>query len=161
MAESPPLSTYLNDHHAGAEGAIQLTAKAADNNQGTPLGTFLSTLLNDIEADMASLHRIMDLLEVRPVTLKQMAGKVGEKVSRLKLHEGVTGDPDVSRLLELETLSVGITGKADLWQTLTELARTDTRLADVDLARLTDRAQDQLQRVREQHRLVAATMFGS
>ncbi len=41
----------------------------------------------------------------------------------------VTGDADLSRLLELETLSMGITGKADLWQSLTEAPKTDTRLA--------------------------------
>jgi len=155
------LSTYLNDHHAGASGAIDLANKAAANNEGTPFGEFLSGLLKALEADMASLHRIMDLVAVQQSALGQAAGKAGEKLSRLKMHERVTGDADLSRLVELETLSMGIAGKADLWQTLTEVARTDARLGDVDLERLTGRAQDQLQSVRERHRMVAATMFGT
>ncbi|MDQ6838795.1 MAG: hypothetical protein M3137_10810 [Actinomycetota bacterium] len=161
MAKQEQLSTYLNDHHAGASGAIDLANKAAVNNEGTPLGTFWSELLKALEADMSSLHRIMDLLQVQPAALKQAAGKAGEKLSRLKLHEKVTGDADLSRLLELETLSAGITGKSDLWQALTELAKTDTRLAGVELARLGTRAKAQLKSVQQQHRKVAATLFGS
>jgi len=159
MADRQSLSTYLNDHHAGAAGAISLAEKAATNNKGTPLGDYLSTLHNALEADMASLHRILDLLEVHPAALKQAAGKVAEKVSRLKLHETVTGDADLSRLLELETLSMGITGKADLWQSLTELAKTDPRLADIDLPRLKSRAKEQLKGVQDHHRQVAAGLF--
>ncbi len=108
---------------------------------------------------MASLHRIMDLVAVQQAALEQAAGKVGEKLSRLKMHERVTGDADLSRLLELETLSMAIIGKADLWHTLTEVAKTDNRLADVDLVRLSDRARDQLQSVQERHRTVAAATF--
>jgi len=45
MAKQELLSTYLNDHHAGASGAIDLANKAASNNEGTPLGSFLSELV--------------------------------------------------------------------------------------------------------------------
>ncbi len=98
---------------------------------------------------------------MQQAALKQAAGKVGEKLSRLKVHERVTGDADLSRLLELETLSMGITGKADLWHALTELAKTDTRLADADLTRLSSRAEEQLKSVQQHHRQVAASMFAS
>ncbi len=161
MAKQEQLSTYLNDHHAGASGAIDLANKAAANNEGTPFGSILAELAKALEADMASLHRIMDLLGVQQAALKQAAGKVGEKLSRLKVHERVTGDADLSRLMELETLSMGITGKADLWQALTELAKTDTRLADADLPRLSVRAKDQLESVQQHHRQVAASLFAS
>jgi len=161
MAKQHQLSTYLNDHHAGASGAIDLANKAAVNNEGTPVGSFWSDLVKSLEADMASLHRTMDLLEVQPSALKHAAGKAGEKLSRLKLHENVTGDADLSRLLELETLSAGITAKIDLWQALTVLAKTDTRLADVELARLSTRAKAQLKSVQQHHRQVAAALFGS
>ncbi len=53
---------------------------------------------------------------------------------------------------------MGVTGKAALWDTLTDLARTDTRLRGVDLQRLSGRADDQLQSVMEHHRQVATSL---
>ncbi|MBA3266654.1 MAG: hypothetical protein H0T70_00130, partial [Acidimicrobiia bacterium] len=60
----------------------------------------------------------------------------------------------------LTAIEEDIAAKAALWQALTELARTDARLAGVDLQRLSGRARDQLQQVAEHHRQVAATTFG-
>jgi len=101
----------------------------------------------------------MELLGVQKSALKQAAGMVAETLSRLKLHKRVTGDADLSQLLELESLAMGITGKAALWETLIELARTDTRLRGVDLQGLRVRAQEQLGAVRDEHRKVAAAAF--
>jgi len=159
MSDNEELTTYLNDHHSGAAGARDLVEKSAANNEGTPLGAFLSTLLTAIEEDIAALVEIMDHLGVQKSALKQAAGKLGETLSRLKLHDRVTGGAGLSQLLELESLVMGISGKAALWETLTELARTDTRLRGIDLQRLSGRAQDQLGAVREEHRKVAATAF--
>ena len=160
MADDELLATYLNDHHAGGAGARDLIAKSAANNEGTALGGFLSSLLTAIEEDIAALEDIMERLGVPQAALKQAAGRVAEKLSRLKLHERVVGDAGVSQLMELEALSGGITAKAALWRTLTELAHTDARLAGVDLQRLSGRGRDQLQQVAEHHRQVAATTFG-
>ena len=161
MADTDVLATYLNDHHAGGAGARDLIAKSASNNQGTPLGAFMSTLQTEIEEDLASLEEIMERLSVPKAGLKQAAGKVAEKLSRLKLHEKVLGDAGLSQLMELESLTMGIIAKAALWETLSELAAGDERLAGVDLQRLAARAQDQLQRVQEHHRQVAASTFGA
>ncbi len=160
MADNELLATYLNDHHAGASGARDLVAKSATNNEGTPLGAFLSALRTAFEEDIAALEDVMARLGIAQAKIKQAAGKVAEKLTRLKLHEKVVGDAGLSQLMELETLAVGITGKIALWQTMAEVASTEPRLADVDLPGLSGRAQDQLQGVQEHHRQVAAASFG-
>ncbi len=158
---NPLLATYLNDHHSGAMAAVDLAEKAADRNQGTPLGVFLSELHEAIEEDRTALEGIMERLEVEKGGAKAMAGRVAEKVSRLRLHEKVTGDPDLSRVLELETLILGVTGKLQLWQSLQASVASDARLTGVDLDALLRRARDQLAGLDEHHRESAVLAFSS
>lgn len=153
------LATYLNDHLAGSLAAIELAEKTAARNQGTALGVFLTELLKRVDEDRVTLEGIMDRLGVEKGGVKTAAGRVVEKVSRLRLHEKVTGDPDLSRVLELETLIMGVTGKLRLWHSLQESVPSESRLADVDLDNLVQRAQDQLAGLEEQHRLAAARAF--
>ncbi len=80
-------------------------------------------------------------LEISQDRLKQAVGWVGEKVSRLKLSEAVTGDPALKQLMEFEILSMGIEGKALLWRSLEQVADAYPALAKVDFAELQKRAQ--------------------
>jgi hypothetical protein len=153
---SAQLTTYLNDHLAGSMAAIDLAEKAAEKNREDRLGVFLAELLKAIDEDRMTLEGIMDRLAVDKGGVKASAGRVVEKVSRLRLHEKVTGDPDLSRVLELETLIMGVTGKLRLWHSLQESVAADPRLADVDLDTLVGRAHDQLAGLDEHHRQAAA-----
>ena len=65
----------------------------------------------------------------------------------------VTGDEDLSRLLELEALCIGIAGKQAGWLALQAADRSE--LGDIDFDRLIARAADQRARL-EPHRLEAA-----
>ena len=156
---SAPLATYLNEHLAGAMVAIDLAGKAADRNRGDRLGVFLAELLEAIDEDRVSLEGIIERLGVEKGGVKATAGRVVEKVSRLRLHEKVTGDPDLSRVLELETLIMGVTGKLRLWHSLQESMGTDASLAGVDLDALVQRAHDQLAGLDDHHREAAARAF--
>ena len=71
-------------------------------------------------------------------------------------HEELVLEHTVTRLLEMETLSIGIEGKLALWLTLKEIAGVDARLAGTDFDRLVERARLQRQKL-EPHRLEAAT----
>jgi hypothetical protein len=73
----------------------------------------------------------------------------------MRLNERITGSPDVTRLLELETLSLGIEGKLLLWRSLTEVAETRPELAEFDLTALATQAVSQRAGV-EPFRLEAA-----
>ena len=156
---SAQLATYLNDHLAGSMAAIDLAKKAADKNRGDDLGVFLGELTKEIDEDRGVLEGIMGRLGVEKGGAKATAGRVVEKLSRLRLHEKVTGDPELSRVLELETLLLGVTGKLQLWHSLQESLASDPRLEGVDLEALVRRAHAQLARVDGHPRKAAARAF--
>ncbi len=149
------LSSYLNDHLAASAAAIELVQKLRAENEGSTLGAFLSGLEPEIEADKVTLETVMDRLGVPPSGVKQLAGKVLEKLSRLRLNDRITGGPAVTQLMELETLSLGIEGKVALWRSLQQGAESRPELREFDLATLVERAVEQRAGV-EPHRLASA-----
>jgi len=155
MADTQSLDVYLNDHLAGSAAAVELVERIRDNNEGTPLAAHMEGLLRDIEADRDTLSGVMKALGVTRSTPKQVAGKVLETLSRLRLNERVTGNADVTRLMELETLSLGIEGKLALWRSLGQVSTSQPTLAEFDLPVLADRAVKQRAGV-EPFRLEAA-----
>ena len=155
MADNEPLDSYLNDHLAGSAAAVELVERIRDNNPGTALATSMESIRTEIEADRATLQEVMARLGVVRSTPKQVAGKVLETLSRLRLNERVTGSPEVTLLMELETLSLGIEGKLALWRALGQVKGDRPELAAFDLPKLEERALDQRNRI-EPYRLQAA-----
>ncbi|HEX2192608.1 MAG TPA: hypothetical protein VHH09_05400 [Acidimicrobiales bacterium] len=159
MGGHEQLATYLNDHLAGSEAGRDLAEKIASDNEGTDLGAFMSGVVTAIEEDRTTLEDIMRRAEVEKAFAKQAAGRLAEKLGRVRLHQRVTGDPGLSRVLELEALIMGVTGKHALWQTLRQVGRDDDRLAGVDFDSLIGRAEEQLRGLEEHHRAAAAEAF--
>jgi hypothetical protein len=143
MAAIEALEVYLNDHLAASAGAVDLAGRIRANNEGTPLAAYLAGLRSDVEDDRATLVSIMDRLGVPRSTPKQVAGRVMETLSRLRLNEHVTRSPDVTRLMEIETLSLGIEGKLALWIALEHVAPSRPELDPFDLPALKTRAVEQ------------------
>jgi hypothetical protein len=155
MAGNERLEVYLNDHLAGSAAGIELAEKLRDNHQGTGLGDDMAALHRDISQDREALEELMRHLEVDRHPVKEAAGWVMEKLSRLRLNPALTGSKDLTRLLETEALSLGIEGKLAMWLALKEAAAGDGRLAGTDFDRLIERARGQ-RRTLEPHRLAAA-----
>jgi hypothetical protein len=149
------LGVYLNDHLAGATTGMELAEKLCKANPDGQLGADLSSLVSEIRTDRVTLQGLMESLGVSQSTVKQVAGWGAEKLTRLKLSTRLTGDPDLTRMLEMETLSLGIEGKLAMWLALREVAGIDARLAGTDFDRLIERARLQRQKL-EPHRLEAA-----
>jgi hypothetical protein len=147
------LGIYLNDHLGGSTVATQRCRASRDANRGNDVGAFLDGLLREIEQDRQTLLQVMASLGVRPSPLKTTLGWVVERVGRLKLNGRLTGYSPLSRLLELELLSLGVEGKRALWIVLGDL--DDQRLAGFDFAALAGRAQGQRDGL-ERHRREAA-----
>jgi hypothetical protein len=145
------LTTYLNDHHAAAVGALELARRSAGSNRGTALGKFLGQLAQEIAEDRRTLRAIMAELGVRVDPVKPAGAWVAEKLGRLKLNGSLVAYSPLSRLEELELLALGVEGKLRLWRAL---ERRGLPGAEVDLAQLIDRARSQLRRL-ERHRLAA------
>jgi hypothetical protein len=135
------LAIYLSDHLAGATGGVELARRARSSNRGTSLGETLATLAAEIEADRATLEQIMERLEVKRSPSKTAAAWAAEKLGRLKLNGRLTGYSPLSRLLELEMLQIGITGKLELWQALEQTQ--SAKLSHFDLTSLIERAKSQ------------------
>jgi hypothetical protein len=85
---------------------------------------------------------------------KQWLATFAEVAGRLKLNGQMVGYSDLSRLVELEGLSLGVAGKLSLWRSLQQLAATEAAVAALDLAALIERAEAQRDAL-EAHRLVA------
>jgi len=155
MASDEALGVYLNDHLAGATAGLELAEKLRDNNQGTELGKVMVALYHDIGQDRDSLEELMRHLDLDRHPVKEAAGWMLEKVSRLRLNPALTGSAELTRMLEAEALSLGIEGKLAMWVALKEAAAGDPRLAAADYDRLIERARGQ-RRTLEPHRLAAA-----
>jgi hypothetical protein len=150
------LSIYLNDHLAGATVARELAQRAAGSNRDTDYGPLFERLATEIREDREALLSIMDALGVATNQAKVLGGWWGEKLGRLKLNGRLLDYSPLSRVVELEALTLGVTGKAALWRTLETLELNALALPEIDFVQLRERAERQLEEL-EQHRLRALT----
>ena len=151
------LGIYLQDHHAGSTSGLELARRARSANQGTVYGDFLSRLADDIAADRRALEGVMEDLGVGTDRAKDGAAWVGEKLGRLKSNGQLLGYSPLSRLVELEGLALGVSGKLALWRALRLLADDEPALDAARLERLVERAKSQQEGI-EEHRLRAARL---
>jgi hypothetical protein len=152
MTSNSSIGVYLNDHLGGSTAALELLNKMRSSNEGGEFGGVLDVLYHDVEADRAALETVMDGLGISCDPIKQAGGWMLEKLSRIKFNALVTGREDLSRLMEIEALCLGIEGKLAGWHTLKVLSLSGV---GVDLDALIERASDQRSRL-EPHRMDAA-----
>jgi hypothetical protein len=138
------LSIYLNDHLAGATGGVGRARAARDANEGTEFFETLAAVCREIEEDRSSLESLMDDLGIGRSRVKTTLGGLGEKAGRLKPNGQLRGYSPLGRVIDLEVLLLGITGKLRLWTLLGDLLDGETSRDVVGLAR---RAEDQRTRV--------------
>jgi len=151
------LGIYLNDHLAGSTVGLEMAKRAAGSNEGSELGDFLAKLAAEIEEERDTLKSIMEHLEVGENKVKVPMAWTAEKLGRLKPNGQLTGYSPLSRLVELEVLALGVTGKLGMWRALSE---TGTDLTSFPLETLIGQAEAQ-QEALEARRLEAAKLaFG-
>ena len=149
------LAIYLNDHLAGAAAGVELARRTRASNRDDPeFGPALAEICAEVEADRETLRALMDRLGVRQDPIKPAAARLGEKLGRLKPNGRLRGYSPLSRVVELEGLTLGITGKMQLWRAL---ERSLDSIEGFDLERLAERAAAQRERV-EALRLAAAAL---
>jgi hypothetical protein len=153
---SAMLRTYLQDHHAGATAGLELARRAAGSNSDSEYGPELSRLAEEIAEDREALEGVMDELGVGPSRVKDTAAWTAEKMGRLKPNNSLLSYSPLSRVVELEGLLIGVTGKLALWQSL-RAAGGD--LDGFDFAALSERAQDQRGRLERLRERAAAEAF--
>jgi hypothetical protein len=149
------LSTYLNDHFAGSTVGLELARRIHGENKDNAFGRRIEPLVEEIDADRKQLQQLMDALEVKRDPLKTVAGFFGEKLGRLKLNGSILSYSPLSRLVELEMLTLGVQGKLALWKTLRTTGAADAAIGPFELDRLISRAEEQAATL-EELRLAAA-----
>lgn len=136
-----PLAIYLQDHHAAGSAGRRLAVRAAKNVTREVEGRDeLPRIAEEIGADLGRLETIMRSEGIAPSAVKDRLAVIVEGLGRLKLNGRLLSRSPLSDVIELETLLIGITGKAALWRTLDQ-ALPGT---EVDYESLIDRAQAQI-----------------
>jgi hypothetical protein len=144
------LGVYLNDHLAGATGAIELTGRAVRQYEGSGLGAFFSGIRTEIQEDRATLEAIMARNGISHQRHKHAAAWLAEKLGRLKFNGALLRRSPLTPFVELEALAIGIHGKLLLWRALQAQPPDPATAAQVDY--LIERAERQFEAV-EQHRI--------
>ncbi|MGH2979476.1 MAG: hypothetical protein ACRDLQ_07540 [Solirubrobacterales bacterium] len=149
------LATYLNDHLAGSATGRELARRALKSNRRNEYGVALEDAVRQIEKDTESLRELMRRLDVEPDRVKEAMGWAGEKIGRLKLNGQLLGYSPLSRLVELEGLLLGISGKLAMWQALGRVLAGDPRIEGIDLEHLAERAREQRRTIERLRRRAA------
>ena len=153
------LATYLQDHRAGAAAGLALAQRCARSNEGTALGDVLTEIAREIDEDRQALDDIMGRLDVSESQLKSLGARAGELVGRVKTNGVLTGYSPSSRVVELEGLLAGVSGKRRLWASLSATASTRSELDEAELRALFARATSQIERLEAEHDRAAASAF--
>jgi len=139
------LTTYLNDHLAGAVMAIQVIAQLAE--EAPDLAPVLIETKADIEADRLELVQLMKRLDIPESRARKAGAWLLEQVAEAKFEMDDQSSGLLGRLERLEALVLGIEGKLKLWRALEAAASTDSGLAFLNFRYLADRAQEQRDRI--------------
>jgi hypothetical protein len=150
------LQTYLCDHTAGAQHAIELFETLKHLHARTSLGQYSAELLQQLREDLTVLERLAASTGATGFQLKELAGWVGDKLSRLKLAPVKTA---FHTFEALEFLSLGILGKRALWRTLKSVSSCYPELEAVDLDQLLERAEAQYEATEKMRLQMAVRAF--
>jgi hypothetical protein len=137
------MDVYLNDHLAGAMLGSALAEQLREKNEGTPLGSVMSSLAPLIEEDRKTLIDLMDQMGTSKNPVKQATAWLAEKATHLKFSGLTSGDPKVGTFMALEDLTLGVEGKVSLWKILKEVRDQYEPLKSMDLDDLIERAKAQ------------------
>jgi hypothetical protein len=149
------LGVYLNDHLAGSVAALELLDALAGRLHGTPAEHLLRGVRVEAAADQEVLRAVLDQVGGDESRLKQAAAWLSEKLGQAKLAVAGHRHPDLDVLEGLETLALGIQGKAALWRALGVVAPGHPGLSSFQFSSLESRARAQYDRI-EEARLAAA-----
>ena len=154
---SDSLATYLHDHLGGAKAAIDLLEAMGDQQKDEQLRDFAVYLLAEVQVDRDKLRDLAEKVGSGSSNLKEFAGWLSEKATRLKLGQG-SGE-DFGTFEALEFLALGVRGKMGMWQALDVVEASDTRLAGYDFKQLAASADSQYQKVEQQRLRFARLAF--
>jgi hypothetical protein len=97
-------------------------------------------VVQEIEQDRQALVDLMERMGTTANPVKRATGWVAEKASRVKFAGIMSGEPDHGAFMALESLTLGVEGKAAMWRALKEVASDHAPLRETNLDELLTRA---------------------
>ena len=152
------LRTYLRDHDSAALAAARRLGSTAQRHRDPQSRAELSRLHAEVEEDRHSLAAVMDRLDITADPVKRLAVVTGEQLGRLKPNGFLSARSPLTDVVELEALSMAVTGKLRLWETLEALGPEVTLTEPAELTRLRERAVGQRERLERLHAASAAAL---
>ena len=143
MIHSSNLERYLNDHLAGASGALQLLDDLAKRKNAPEESAFYRDLHDRVKSDFQLLADLLEKLDLSQDRLSQAGGVLSMKVGRLKMMWDGLNPPDLGFMEALEMLELGVSGKKLLWVALSEIKPHCAAFAEIDFDALIESATTQ------------------
>ncbi|MDX6630875.1 MAG: hypothetical protein QOH00_3121 [Gaiellales bacterium] len=141
------LRTYLNDHLAGSTLGADHARQLEEMLDGEPEAQTMADVANEIDEDREILLGLMGRLGASKNPVKAATAWVAEKAGRIKFSGVSSQNRALGIFLALETMSLGVEGKRDLWIALRTIATDVPELGTVDLDDLIARAESQRSRL--------------
>jgi len=159
--EDAHLTTYLNDHLAACVAQIELARRCLSNNRDTELGRTLDACIAFFEGERQKMKRMLRDLKGTEDLVKQFGGWALEKMGRLKMNNTLFRYSELSRVIEVETLLVGLEADVKMWAALKASRSDDPRFAGVNFTESAEQAES-LYKDLERHHLDACKLaFGT
>jgi len=155
------MDTYLNDHLAGAMFGSDLAGQIASQIDDAEHASRFRDLAGQIEADRQTLSALMDRLGAAKNPVKQAATWLAEKLSRVKLTGVSSGESQLGLFMAIETLSLGVEGKASLWRLLKDVSDRYPALNATELDGLIARAESQRELLEGERAAAGRRAFGT
>jgi hypothetical protein len=158
--EDTHLRTYLNDHLAACITKIELARRCLSNNRNTELAGTLEGTIVFLQKDRERIKLLLQRIQGTEDVVKQLGGWALEKVGRLKLNNSFFRYSDLSRVIELETLLVGVEASIKMWDGLETTRKGDPRFSDTQFAESREEALRILEELKERHLASCKVAFG-
>jgi hypothetical protein len=155
------LATYLNNHLAGSQGALDLMEHVIEAQKGTSAASTITAIRSEVLEERQQLEELMERLQIDKNRSRQAVGWFSEKAAQLKLRLDDPGDGALRLFESLEAIAIGIAGKQALWQALEVVAEQLTELRGPDYAQLAQRSKDQRRRIEEVRLQAAKAAFNA
>ena len=158
------LHSYLRTHEAGARAGSDLFHRAARNQRQKPYADALRQIAVEVEQDLGALRQLMRSLGTTPNPLLGGAAQLAERLGRLKPNGQLVRRSPLSDLVEVEACLNAVGAKRAGWQALSAAgiqARVELPGGSqpVTVETLLGRAEDQIDRLRGIHAIVAAEVL--
>ncbi len=156
----PYLKIYLNHHWAGAGAGVALARRIVMSNRGTAWSEDIEWVKDRIEADEHMLTTLRRQLGIRGGLFKRMTALAIERLSRLKANGRVGAYSPLNRVIEIEAMIAGISGKLSLWVAM-QTAPGGGFLTGFDFPGLERSARAQLDVLARIHKQAAGALLAS